>query len=168
MSPSYGAADSTARFRPTSFRRHSFAAAAIYHRRTLLSDYDCRRVGVGRGDGRHHRGIDDPAGRRGRAPAARCRPPPSRMSLSGWCSRRCGLEPGQALFPNEPLQSRRRENRVIVGGLRFARSTNRVPLTASPPWTELIASALVAVARMALAPPSFCRAVAAFSAALSM
>jgi hypothetical protein len=29
------------------------------HRRTLLGNYDCRRVGVGGGDRRHYRGVDD-------------------------------------------------------------------------------------------------------------
>src|SRR5437899_1412724 len=37
-----------------------FAGCAFYHRRTLLGDHDGRRVRVGRGDRRHHRGVDDP------------------------------------------------------------------------------------------------------------
>jgi hypothetical protein len=46
--------------------------------------------------------------------------------------------------------------------------TSKVPLTARPPWTEFIASALVAVARKAFAPPSFTSAAAGSSTALSI
>jgi hypothetical protein len=41
-------------------RRQSLPVGAFYDRRTLLGDHDPRRVGVGRGDRRHHRGVDDP------------------------------------------------------------------------------------------------------------
>ena len=33
---------------------------AFYHCRALLDDHDRRRVGVGRGDRRHHQAVDDP------------------------------------------------------------------------------------------------------------
>jgi hypothetical protein len=46
--------------RPPSLRRQSLPVGAFYDRRTLLGDRDPRRVGVGRGDRRHHRGVDDP------------------------------------------------------------------------------------------------------------
>ena len=54
-----------------------------------------------------------------------------------------------------PLTERQPESRnngdTCIEGA--APTTSNVPLTARPPWTALIASPLVAVARMTLAPP---------------
>src|SRR6266446_615000 len=51
-------ARATAQLRPRSLPCHSLPRGTHYHRRTLLGDHDRRRVGVGRGDRRHHRGVD--------------------------------------------------------------------------------------------------------------
>src|SRR5260370_7484447 len=51
-------ARATAQLRPPSLPCHSLPSGTHYRRLTLLGDNDRRRVGVGRGDRRHHRGVD--------------------------------------------------------------------------------------------------------------
>ena len=56
----------------------------------------------------------------------------------------------QPLTERQPMSSDRGETCIDSA----APTISSVPLTARPPWTALIASPLVAVARMTLAPPS--------------
>jgi len=68
----------------------------------------------------------------------------------------------QPLIDRRPRSSARAS--IVIDST--APITINVPLTARPPCTEFIASALVTVAKMVLAPPSFCRAAAGSSAEL--
>ena len=47
-------------YTPSALRRQSLPRSTPDDRRSFLGDHDRRRIGVGRGHRRHHRGVDDP------------------------------------------------------------------------------------------------------------